>query len=141
MISIERSKDFDIVDVLRRSPVSGIPGARETLLECMSRSVEVQIGIVDGVVACVWGMIPVTILSSSAYLWLLTTDLVEKHKFLFIRHSQRCVEEALKIFPVITGDVAPDNHSARRWLEWLGAEFSSGPFGDWIPFTIRRRDG
>lgn len=108
--------------------------------KCMLRSVEVRYGLVDGELACVWGLIPPTLLSSNAYLWLHTTELVEDHKFLFVRHSQRYVEEMLRHFPKIVGDCLIGNSSARRWLEWLGAEFYPPVGGRW-PFVIRAKHG
>lgn len=139
-VEIASLPDFDISEVLYRSPVANLPGAEEILLECATRSVEVRYGFVDGKVACVWGLIPPTLLSSTAYLWLLTTDIIAEHKFLFIRHSQRYIEEALKEFPTIIGDCLIDNRPAKRWLEWLGAEFGPPILGR-FPFTIRAKHG
>lgn len=110
----------------------------ETLRACLLRSVEVRYGIVDGKVACVWGLIPPTLLSTSAWLWLDTTEIVAEHKFLFVRYSQRYVEEALKTYPKLIGDCIVGNWSGRRWLEWLGAEFSPAIGGRW-PFVIRAK--
>lgn len=106
--------------------------------ETVWRSIEVYEGKLDGEVACVWGMIPPTVLSDKAYMWLLTTDIIAEHKFLFIRYSQRWIEEALKCWPEIVGDVLVGNESAKRWLKFLGAEFLP-PVKNRIPFTIRRK--
>ncbi len=138
MIAIAKTKNFDTADVLRRSNVGHIPGAEAILKDCMYRSVEVRIGEVDGVVACAWGLIPPTFLSNVAWLWLITTDIIAEHKFLFIRHSQRYIEEALNEFPIIIGNVMVDNAPARRWLKWLGAEFDP-PKGRVMDFTIRSK--
>ena len=146
MITVARTNDpsaaqaYDIRDVLRRSPIANIPEAERIMTECLHRSIEIYYGKVDGQVACVWGLIPPTLLSDQAYLWLLTTDIVAEHKFLFVRHSQRYVEEALKSFPNIVGDVIVGNDSAVRWLRWLGAEFAA-PVGGRVPFTIRAKHG
>lgn len=93
------------------------------------------IGTVDGKIACMWGLIPPTILSWSAYIWLYTNPLVEEHKFRFIRHSQREMESMLRLFPNIVGDCVTTNSTAKRWLEWLGAKFGP-PQGDLVPFRI-----
>lgn len=135
-VAIKRSKEVDLREVIARSEVKHIPEAEEILRDCMYRSIEVRLGLVDGKVACIWGMIPPTLLSSTAWLWLLTTDIIAENKFLFIRHSQRYIEEALLIYPTILGDCLVDNVSARRWLKWLGAEFAQ-PVGGRIPFVIR----
>jgi hypothetical protein len=94
----------------------------------------------DDKVACVYGLAPPTAISNRAYLWLLTTELVEKHKFLFVRHSQLVIENALKRYDMIVGHVAVGNTSARKWLRWLGAEIGV-PEGGFSKFVIRRRNG
>ncbi len=138
MITVRTAKDYDLRLVLRRSPLAGLLGAKETLDECMQRSSQIWHGLVDGEIACAWGLIPPTILSDHAYLWLLTTDIVAEHKFLFIRHSQRCVEETLRLYPSIIGDTDVHNTSAIRWLRWLGARFYD-PIDGKLPFTIEKK--
>jgi hypothetical protein len=137
-ITIQSGPLKNVGDVLRRSPVAGIPGARDTMRECLFRSIEVYQGKLNGEVACVWGLIPPTLLSDAAYLWLLTTDIVAEHKFLFIRHSQRYIEEALKHWPTIYGEVIGDNPAAKKWLRFLGAEFDP-EFNGRTSFKIKRK--
>lgn len=126
MISIRTVSNITLEELFHRSPAAKYPNGDKLLQQCILRSVDVCYGYVNGECACVWGLIPPTLLSSSAYLWLLTTDLVEQHKFLFVRHSQRWMEEALQTYPIIIGDWIPGDPRAKRWLEWLGAVF--GPF-------------
>jgi len=92
-------------------------------------------GYIDGRLACIWGLIPPTILSQQAYLWLDTTDVVNGHEFVLVRHSQLVVEEMLKEYPSIVGHAIVDNHKAIRWLKWLGAKFGE-PQGQGLPFRI-----
>lgn len=140
MIDIQSKAPTNTSDLIHRSPVSDIPGAEEILRECIWRSIEIRQGLVDGKVACVWGLIPPTILSNTAYLWLLTTDIIAEHRFLFVRYSQRYIEEALKIYPTIIGDVVGHNTSAKKWIQWLGGEFGPTVLGR-TPFTIRAKNG
>jgi hypothetical protein len=137
-ITIERGPVDDMADIIKRSPVSKTPGADLVMKECLFRSIHIYQGRLDGVVACVWGLIPPTLLSNSAYLWLLTTNIVAENKFLFIRYSQRYIEEALKIWPTLNGDIIGDNPAAKKWLGFLGAVFDER-IGDRTPFTIRRK--
>ena len=138
VISVEKGTVQDFLDIVRRSPVADKPNAVDIIREASYRSIEVRQGLVNGEVACMWGLIPPTLLSDTAYLWLLTTNLVEEHKFLFVRHSQMYVKEALNYFPNIVGDVMVTNVGAKRWLKWLGAEFGESD-GRKIPFVIRRK--
>lgn len=138
MISVQTTSGLPLHEVISRSSVAGMKDAEVILRQCIFRSAEVRYGFLDNDLACMWGLIPPTWLSTSAYLWLLTTDIVAEHKFLFVRHSQRWIEEALKTYPVITGDVLVANHPARRWLAWLGAVFDK-PSGGRMNFVIRRK--
>jgi len=106
--------------------------------DCYYRSEERFIGTADDVLACMWGLIPPTLMSDRAYLWLYHNDLVEQHKFAFIRHSQIQVKRMLKSYPLISGDCIISNTTGRRWLTWLGAEFGY-PQGDLAPFEIKAK--
>jgi hypothetical protein len=137
-VAIQRTIDIGITELLKRGQVADLPKAEQIMRECLHRSVEVRYGLVNGEIACVWGLIPPSLLSTGAYLWLLTTEIVAENKFLFVRHSQRYVEEALKTYPLLYGDVIIGNRSGKKWLEWLGARFGE-PCQGRIPFTIMRR--
>lgn len=139
-VSIQLGRKDNLGDIIRRSPVAGVAGAEDIINECMFRSIEVRYGLLDGEVACMWGIIPPTLLSDTAYLWLLTTDIVAEHKFLFVRHSQVWIQSALKRWPRIIGDCVIGNHQAIRWLRWLGAEFGE-PFMGRVPFIIQAKHG
>lgn len=138
MITVRDFNKVDLKDVLRRSPVGDVPQAEKTMRECMLRSIEVRCGMLDDKVACMWGLIPPTLMSDRAYLWLLTTDIVAEHKFLFVRYSQRYVEQMLEIYPCLYGEVLVTNLPARKWLKWLGAEFGAESKGV-MPFVIKRK--
>lgn len=98
----------------------------------------VYVGFIEGEYVCCWGLVPPSMMSNKAYLWLQTTPRVEEHKFLFVRHSQRCIEEMLKSYEEIVGFCLPENTSAIRWIKWLGGEFKQPAFGR-VDFVIRRK--
>jgi hypothetical protein len=137
-VAIVASKNCDASDIIKRSSVASLPNAEQVLRRWLRTSEEVWLGMHDDKVACVYGLAPPTAISNRAYLWLLTTDLVEKHKFLFVRHSQLVIEDALKRYDIIIGHVEVGNTSARRWLRWLGAEIAA-PEKGFSKFEIRRR--
>lgn len=139
-VAITSRIDVALPSIIERSDEAHIPNAEKILRECIQYSQEVRFGLIDGEVACVWGLMPPTLLSNQAYLWLFTTDIVAEHKFLFVRHSQLWIEQALKAYPEIIGVCFQNNYSARRWLKWLGAEFGEVQ-GNRIPFTIRAKNG
>lgn len=114
--------------------------ANPTTAVCLEESRFSWIGMVGEEVICLWGLIPHSLLSDDAVLWLHVTGGFKGNEFIFVRHSQEVVKGLLLEYPVIRGHVLPDNDKAIRWLHWLGAEF--GPPGeDWrIPFTIWSKD-
>jgi hypothetical protein len=77
-------------------------------------------------------------MSDQAYLWLYHNELVDAHKFAFVRHSQIHMQRMLKIYPTIIGDCLISNESGRQWLKWLGAVFTV-PNGPLVPFYIKAK--
>ncbi len=99
------------------------------------------VGMIDEEIICLWGLIPHSLLSDDAVLWLHVTDKFEGNEFIFVRHSQEVIKNLLLMeYPVIRGHVLAANGKAIRWLRWLGAEFGP-PEEDWrIPFAIWSKD-
>jgi hypothetical protein len=106
-------------------------------MKAVVQSAEVWAGLVDNEPACLYGIIPPTLLSNRAYLWLLTTDLLDQHKFLLIRHSQIVIDRLLEQFDTLVGNTMMGDKRAVKWLKWLGAEFGYPERGI-APFHITR---
>jgi hypothetical protein len=109
----------------------------KTMNFCLSMSAHMWAGFVDDKLACIWGVIPPTLMSDQAYLWLYTTDVIKEHQFLLVRHSQMVIEDILKEYPSIVGHAMLGSSKSIRWLKWLGAKFGQ-PQGTGIPFRITR---
>jgi hypothetical protein len=105
---------------------------------CQNMSSETWTGFAGGKLICCWGLIPPSLLSDQAYLWMHSTPAVKDHTFVLVRHSQRIIEDALKKYPRIVGHCKVGATDSIRWLRWLGARFMEmeGPF---IPFEIIRK--
>jgi hypothetical protein len=110
----------------------------DVLQFCQSMSAEVWSGYVDGKLICCWGLIPPTLLSNQAYLWMHSTPAVREHSFLLVRHSQRIIEQVLNRYEKIIGDCRIGADDSIRWLKWLGAEFTDSD-GPYLSFVIRRK--
>lgn len=109
---------------------------QETMQRSMHNSSHVWIGYNDTQVLAFWGLIPPTLLSDRAYLWLMTTEHMYQHQFMFIRWSQRAVEAMVREYPLIVGHCDITAPKSIRWLRWLHAEFGE-PQGQLLPFQIR----
>lgn len=129
--------DLDYEDVVRRSTVAGVPWALKHLRHSAQCSAYAYVGYIDGEVACVYGLVPPSLLSDRVYLWLITTDTVDKHKFTFIRHSQMVIERVLERYDHIFGETILSDAKAMRWLRWLGAVYLP-PRGSFRAFYITR---
>jgi hypothetical protein len=77
--------------------------------------------IVDGEVACMFGIISPDMLGA-AYPWFLTTPLVEKHSRQFARACKTLLPELLSAHPRLSGHVDARHALSVRWLRWLGAD-------------------
>lgn len=75
---------------------------------------------VDNEIACMWGIHRPTMLSDTAYMWLVTTPLVEQHAFMFARRSQIYLRGLKEHFSLIQGHVDARFKRSIRWLGWLG---------------------
>jgi hypothetical protein len=136
MISVRRLKGYDYELAMR---VGCRPEHELMLYQCITCSTMTWVGYVEDIPACMWGLIPPTLLSDRAYLWLLVTELVRDHQFCFVRHSQLEMAKMLEKYPTIVGHCDRSHKDSMRWLRWLGAKFDETP-GQYATFTIARKD-
>jgi hypothetical protein len=133
---IYRVDPQEAMDLLSQEHLSILSfDTQEIMKRALMNSSRIWIGADDGGIVAVWGLIPPTLMSERAYLWLRTTKNFTKHTFLFIRHSQRAVQAMLEEYPLIIGHGTVGSECSLRWLRWLGARFGE-PQGQFIPFTI-----
>ena len=142
-VAIHRLSGHDAYDLIYPDCLAKLPEIeRQIMHRSMHNSTRVWIGCHNNKVACFWGLVPPTLLSDRAYLWLYTTPDLDAHIFLLVRHSQRMVEQMLEEFPIIVGHCGINDRKAIRWLKWLGAQFGDPPeFGAFIPFIIKANNG
>ena len=138
-VHIEAADVVQVRRLIAASKPSGLSQRESQALDIsLAITSKVWIGLYDGEAACAWGLMPPTLLSDQAHLWLYTTDLIKDHEFLFVRYSQRVLEVILEEYPRIIGLTDPQMPGAMRWLRWLGASFGE-PQGKYVPFTIRKK--
>lgn len=110
-----------------------------TMFHGIKISHQIFIGRVDEGIACIWGIVSPTLLSTRCGIWTYTTDLIEEHPFVFVRHSQMVIQKLLEEFETIEGTTNKRAEHSKRWLRWLGATFEGESDGDQIKFVIRRK--
>jgi len=129
-----------LTSVQAKQILSGLnhQGLEEKAMDfCLLMSTQIWGGFVNGEPICIYGVIPPSLMSNQAYLWLYTTGLLKEHQFILVRHSQMVIESVLKEYPSIVGHAVLGADKSIRWLRWLGAKFGH-PQGNALPFRIER---
>lgn len=57
------------------------------------------------------------------YIWLLSSDVLDRNKMKFLRHCKQWLEALHKHYPVLTNRVDARNTVHIKWLEWMGFTF------------------
>lgn len=135
IIRVDGASAYDLIYTDHLATLSTIE--QETMQRSLMNSSHVWVGMNDEKIVALWGLIPPTLMSDIAYLWMYHTKHLDGHTFRFIRHSQLAIRLALNEFPTIVGHVAIANRRAQQWLRWLGAEFGSPINSTVLPFTIK----
>lgn len=100
------------------------------LLRELERSVVAWSWVIDGEVACMFGISREHFLEYESYPWFITTPLVEVHARAFARACKQLLPELLERHPKLVGMVDARYTLSIRWLGWLGARiFKAEPWG------------
>ncbi len=117
--AIELAPHLRAADIREIAAVSGA-APLEALFVSLRRSTEAWAGMVDGTVACIFGVGPLSLLGGEGCPWLLGSDLIERNAFAFARRNRAMVLRWLRTYPVLRNYVDVRNAQAIRWLGWLG---------------------
>lgn len=109
---------------------------REALDVTLAQRGEHWSGLIDGVPAVIFGVVPLSLAGGAGVIWLLGTDAVTQHRRLFLRASREVVARFFEQYDVLVNVVHVENRVALRWLQWLGATFKRN--GDRIYFELKR---
>jgi len=97
--------------------------------------------LLDGKVACIFGVAPVNIVAGIGAVWALGTEHGQPRAGALTHLSRPYIAEMLAHFPLLINMVHAENTGSRRWLKKLGATFkdpvtvASG--ATFIPFEMR----
>lgn len=96
----------------------------DALIYSMRRSRLAYTALINGVPEVMFGAGDLNILAQSGAPWLLGTDAVPLHYVAFLRGSVRWRGQLLRRYAVLRNLVDDRNHTAMRWLRWLGFRLS-----------------
>ena len=112
---IPRLRKDDVSDATRFGKT-----IEETLAYTMAHSPYRKAWIVDGDVACLFG-VGITSVGQKALPWMWATHLIEVHMKEFVRTYLRVIRESLELFPSVEGVIAERYRPYLAWLERHGA--------------------
>lgn len=75
---------------------------------------------VDGEVACMLGVAPVSVLSNAGAPWMLGTDLVTRYRGALAHRTGPYITRMLELYPTLRNHVHARNVVAVRWLQRVG---------------------
>lgn len=129
IVQATRAHAFSMAPNLRAAEVREVMDSigltpTEALLQELGRSLVAWAWIVDGEVACMFGIVTPEMLGEASYPWFLTTPLVERYSRQFARACKALLPELLTRHPKLVGKVDARYTISVRWLRWLGARVS-----------------
>lgn len=104
---------------------AGTHDVRRAVHEGVERSVLVWCALVDGRVACIFGVAALGLLADEALVWALGTDLVTANGGAFMRRAPPYIDLMLRAYPVIKNHVHAHNTVAIAWLKRAGFELGA----------------
>ena len=97
-------------------------------------STEIWAGFYINELGLVWGIVPGSLLSETAYVWSISTDVVKKCPKTLLRASRQWLKEMSENYSILVGLCKQDT----AYVKHLGAEFS-GNFDGFARFEIKVR--
>lgn len=114
---------------------------RATPIQALETSVRLSCsdawaGLADGALVCLWGVVPLSLVSRIGSPWLLASDDLERHQVAFLRRCRGMVDQMQAPYRLLTNHVDARNRLSIRWLRWMGFEIAPvAPWGpDGLPF-------
>ena len=137
-IEIREVEDGDIAVLVRNMRKHDVQevnaatrmGVRNAVETSVNLSTYAKTGLVNDELVCMWGVCPISLISSSGSPWMLGTDLIEKKQRIFLRRSKPWLEDIKKGYKTLENYVDERNTLSVRWLKWLGFEMNKAePYG------------
>ena len=102
-------------------------------IDALKKGIELSVycrTIENGKPIAMFGICPRDILGTSATIWMLATDDLNKINMRFLRHSKEFVNAMLDYYEYLENYVDVRNQKSIEWLTFLGAKFDEpAPYG------------
>ncbi|WP_322470295.1 hypothetical protein SOM08_06215 [Hydrogenophaga sp. SNF1] len=102
---------------------SGHTDHRKAIADSLACSTHMATVLIDGRVAAILGLAPLSLVCGVAAPWLLGTDLVTRHRRALMRLAPSYIGAMLRAYPHLVNMVHADNEFAVRWLRRAGFTF------------------
>lgn len=102
---------------------SGGPDTLATLRTSTRRSTLLAVATVDGELACIFGLVPTSLLGGSGAPWMLGTDVLDRNSRSLMRRCRGYIQGMLTECSHLENHVDARNVRAIRWLKHLGFSF------------------
>ena len=91
-----------------------------SLVMSFRRSDKTWVGMIDGEIACVWGVNQDSVLGRRARIWLLSTSVMDKAPIRVARFTKRWIKQLLEEYDILYNYVDDEYTKCKKWLSWLG---------------------
>lgn len=105
---------------LREAQAYGHPDLVVALSSSAARSVLCWSAFVDGELACVIGVAPISMLNGQGSPWMMGTPVLDRHHRILVRRTPEYITRMLTAFPHLMNFVHAENTTSVRWLRRLG---------------------
>tara|TARA_Y100000310_G_C20533794_1_gene739826 strand:- start:63 stop:524 length:462 start_codon:yes stop_codon:yes gene_type:complete len=92
----------------------------ESVSRCISRSDEAWTALYNGEVVCIFGIRRKSLLSDTAYPWLLSTNLVNEHKRNLLKGAKISVNKWMGMNELLENFIPAGLPKLIRFVSWLG---------------------
>ena len=102
------------------------------LTDSIMRSGIVHAGELAGRPVCVFGVVPVSLLGGTGWVWFMTTEALLRHPITLVKGVRRHVQRLHETFPRLIGKIDSRHTSTMRWMRMLGGVIGgpvAGPNG------------
>ena len=108
----------------------------DALVRSVRNSERARTGLVDGEIACMFGICRQNLMGRTGTIWMLGTDLLEQHATRFLRENKKEIVDISSECIIIENYCDARNKVTIRWLKWLGFTIEEvEPYGVYnLPF-------